>query len=115
MILACILLCAVGSAPTAFVLYQQMSALARSGLQHVKNAEASLKLVQSNPLDTKNIQAAHAEFAAANSDFGGVNTRLFFVGAASLAPGIGSKVSGAQKLVPIAVEATQAGMLACDL
>lgn len=113
-VLAAILVCGLGSSLTSLVLYVQMNAMAHSGLQHVKNAEADLKKVQSNPFDAISIQAAHDEFAAAYGDFSGVNARLNLVGIASVAPVVGSKVSGAQKLVPIAVEATQAGMLACD-
>lgn len=113
-VLAVILVCGLGSSLTSVVLYVQMNAMAHSGLQHVKNAEADLKKVQSNPFDATSIQAAHDEFAAAYGDFSGVNARLNLVGLASVAPVVGSKVSGAQKLVPIAAEATQAGMLACD-
>ncbi len=113
-VIAAILFCALGSGLTTFVLYQQMNAMAHAGLQHVKNAEGDLKKVQTNPFDAASIQAAHAEFVAANGDFQGVNARLNLVGVASAAPVVGSKVSGAQKLVPIAVEGTEAGMLACD-
>jgi len=113
-VLVSIIVCAVGSGLTTFVLYQQVNAMAHSGLQHIKNAEADLKKVQSNPFDAASIQAAHAEFGAANSDFSAVSARLNLVGIASVAPVVGSKVLGAQKLIPIAVEATQAGMLACD-
>ena len=114
-ILACMVLCALGSPLVLFVQYKQISAFAHSGLQHVKNAEADLKTLQTNPFNSLYIEAAHAEFAAANSDFSAINARLNLVGFASVAPVVGSKVSGAQKLVPIAVEATQAGMLACDM
>ncbi|HEX6543460.1 MAG TPA: hypothetical protein VF040_17010, partial [Ktedonobacterales bacterium] len=57
-ILATIVVCTLGSTLTPFVLYQQMNALAHSGLQHVNNAKADFKLVQSNPFDTNNIKAA---------------------------------------------------------
>jgi Protein of unknown function (DUF4012) len=109
-----ILFCALGSGLTTFVLYQQMNAMAHAGLQHVKNAEVDLKKIQTNPFDAASVQAARAEFVAANSDFQGVNARLNLVGVASVAPVVGSKVSGAQKLVPIAVEGTEAGVLVCD-
>ena len=114
-ILACMLLCTLGSSLTLFVQYQQISAFAHSGLQHVKNAEVYLKTLQTNPFDSQSIQAAHAQFSAAHSDFSEIYGRLNLVGIASGAPVVGPRVSGAQKLVPIAVEATQAGMLACDL
>ena len=114
-VLACMLLGVVGSGLTLFVQYEQISSFAHSGLQHVKNAEGYLKQLQTNPLNSLYVQAAHLEFSGAYSDFSGINARLNLVGFLSGAPLVGSKIRGAQKLVPIAVEATQAGMLACDM
>jgi hypothetical protein len=111
-VVASILLCAIGSAPVA---YLKVSALARTGLQHVKNAETDLKLVQANPFDTKSIAAAHAELAAANGNFRQIGGLLGWVpGVADVIPVAGSKLSGVRKLMPLAIEGTQAGMLACD-
>lgn len=111
---ACLLLCTIGALPVTLIQYRQISALAHDGLQHIKNAETSFKQLQTNPLDTKSIGAARTELAAANDDFRQLNARLGFVGFASVVPIAGSKIAGAQKLIPIAVEGTQAGMLACD-
>jgi hypothetical protein len=113
-VVAVILACTLASGLTPFLLYEQVSAMAKSGLQHIKNAESDLKKVQSNPLDATSIRTARDEFAAAHSDFSGISARLNLVGFAASAPKVGSKISGAQKLMPIAVEATQAGMVACD-
>jgi hypothetical protein len=111
-VVACILLCAIGGTPVAFL---RAAALARTGLQHIKNAETDLKLVQANPFDTKSIAAAHTELAAAHDDFSQIGSLIGWVpGIADVIPLAGSKLSGAQKLVPLAIEGTQAGMLACD-
>jgi hypothetical protein len=113
-VIAILLACVLASGLTPFLLYQQVNAMAHSGLQHIKNAETDLKKVQANPLDANTIKLARGEFAAANSDFSRISALLGPAGIASGAPKVGSKISSAQRVVPIAVEATQAGTLACD-
>jgi len=105
-ILACVLLPALQFG----AVYLQ----ARSGLQHFKNAQDDLKKLAAHPFDAATIAATRAEFAGAYSDFSQASDGVGRVGGFAGAPLAGSKVSGAGRLLPIAAEGAQAGMIACD-
>ncbi len=88
---------------------------ARSGLQHFKNAQTDLAGLSSHPFDANVIAQMRAEFAGAYDDFGAADAGVHRIpGLLGHTPIVGSKLAGAQRLLPIAVEAAQAGMLACD-
>jgi len=88
---------------------------ARSGLQHFKNAQADLAGLSSHPFDANAIAQMRAEFSGAYADFGGASAGVHRIpGLLGATPIVGSKLAGAQRLLPIAAEAAQAGMLACD-
>ena len=111
-----ILLATLGSGFVAYAQFQYTYQQAKSGLQHLKNAQADLALVPTHPFDTTNVARARGEFAAALQDFSKVNGTLKALpGGSSLAPVVGGKLGGAMRLVPIAIEAAQAGMLGCDI
>ncbi len=115
---ACLLLCTLGSLPLYIAYaaqYQQIMRNAHDGLQHLKNAETSFKAIAKNPFDLKSVTQARTELAAANHDFTLVDTQLKQLPSAARAlPIAGSKLSAALRLVPLAVEGTQAGVLGCD-
>lgn len=109
---AIILLGAGSSAIIALAQYRH----AKSGLQHFKNAQAALSAVAAHPFDTTNIARAHSEFAAALQDFTQVNNSLSLLpGGLTSTPVVGSKLGGAMRLVPIAIQGARAGMIACDI
>lgn len=112
---AIILLCTIITVPVSAVSAMQSMSLARDGLNHLKSAENSLKLVEKNPFDSASIKSARADFVAAHDDFVQVNGRLGLIpGPVDIVPVAGSKLSGARHLVPIAIEGTQAAIIACD-
>jgi len=92
--------------------YQQT----KSGLQHFKNAQAALMVVAAHPFDTAPISQARAEFDGAYHDFSGVAQTLHAMpSAVALVPGIGRTAGSGARLIPLAVEASQAGIIACDM
>jgi hypothetical protein len=101
-------------APTTLGVFQ-LYLPARSGLQHLKNAEEDLKTLGSHPFDVATITAAQNEFAAADADFTAADRLLGhipgFVGKVPLA---GAEVGGAQRVLPIAIEIAQAGEIGCQ-
>ncbi len=110
-VLGVILLCGLGPAIAAFVQYDR----AKSGLQHFKNAQADLTYVAAHPFDTATIAKARGEFVAASNDF----TQLSQVvgalsGPAGGLPVAGSKLAGASRLLPMAIQGATAGILGCD-
>jgi hypothetical protein len=88
---------------------------AKDGLQHFKNAQTDLSGLGAHPFDANAIAQMRAEFASAASDFDSANGGIQRIpGLLGYTPLVGSKLSGAQRLVPIAAEAAQAGVIACD-
>jgi hypothetical protein len=114
----CLLSCILGSIPTsvfAAAQYHEVSALAHDALTHLKNAEADAKTLSKSPFNAQATAALRAELVAAHSDFVQVSSRLQMIpGITQFIPIAGSKIGAAFRLVPIAVEGTQAGIIGCD-
>jgi hypothetical protein len=106
-LIAVVLLCVLSPTIAAFAQYSQ----AKSGLAHFKNAQTDLTYVASHPFDTATIARARGEFVGAIHDFSQVNGAVGVIpGPLTIAPPLG----GATRLLPIAIEAAQAGVLGCD-
>ncbi len=106
-LVATILLCVVSPTAAALAQYNQ----ARSGLQHIKNAQADLTYIAAHPFDTARINHARTEFMGAEHDFSQVGGAIGLIpGPLTAIPALG----GAQRLLPIAAKAAQAGVLGCD-
>ena len=110
-LLVCLAMSVLAGIPTTV----SAAGLVRDSLQHLKAAEADAKVVSKSPFDTKTIAAMRGELVAAHDDFSQLNGRLQAVpGMLQVIPIAGSKLAGAQRLLPIAVEGTRAGIIACD-
>lgn len=99
------------------VQYQQYSkdvTQAQGGVQHLRKAEAFLSKLSKNPFDSWSTDQAQREFSSALSLFQHVNSDLSALpGISASIPGIGSKVAAAQHILPLAIEISQMGVLAC--
>lgn len=109
--LAIILFCLI---PTPILAVTTTYGLAKDGQAHLKNAENDFKLLASKPTNLALISDAQNELQAAHNDFFQLQIRLSLASPAAAIPGVGSKLSGPEKLLPLAVEGTQAGVYACD-
>jgi hypothetical protein len=112
----CLLLGSLGSVGLAYAQYSHVKSEATSALANLKSAETSLKALQSNPFDTATISQAQAQLGLAHADFVQMNNTLQTIpGVFAVTPIVGSKLDAAFKVGPIAVEATQAGVLGCEI
>ncbi len=109
--LVVILVCMI---PTPILAYSNTMALAKDGTAHLKNAENDFKALATNPTNLDTINAAQHELQLAHNDFAQLQLRAALLTPIGLVPKVGSKVAGANKLAPLAVEGTQAGILGCD-
>lgn len=110
----CILLSCVSSLVASPAIYDLV--LARQGIQHLKNAETDFKALSHNPLNADAIAQAHDELAAAYSDFSQVNATIgLYSGLLTISPHYHTMLEGARALLPIAIEASRAGMIGCDM
>lgn len=107
--LVVIVLCTVGTIPVGAF---GMSRL-KDGLAQVKLAEADFKALSTSPTNLTLIDDAQSHLQKAHDDFAALGPLAGPLGAAGIVPG-GAKVAGASKLLPLAVEGTQAGVVACD-
>jgi hypothetical protein len=115
-VISAVMLLAIGVAliPTPSLAYHNTLALAQSGVTHLKAAEADFKTLSANPTNLTTIDAAQQQLQMAHDDFFQLQMRLALVSPAALIPGLGDKLASANRLVPLAVDGTQAGVLACD-
>lgn len=117
-LLICMLAGMLGGIPTtvfAAAQYHQLSDRVHDSMSHLKNAEADAKVLSKTPFDTKTIAALRGELVAAHNDFSQAQSQLQALpGMLQAIPIAGSKLAGAGRLVPIALEGTQAGITACD-
>ncbi len=101
--------------PTPMLAYDNTMALAKSGVTHLKNAENDFKALATAPTNIATIDAAQSELQQAHNDFSQVELRVALLTPAEALPNsTGSKIAAANKLLPLAVQGTQAGVLACD-
>ena len=109
----CILLSCVSSLVASPAIYDLVLA---PGIQHLKNAETDFKALSHNPLNADAIAQAHDELAAAYSDFSQVNATIgLYSGLLTISPHYHTMLEGARALLPIAIEASRAGMIGCDM
>jgi hypothetical protein len=121
-VLCCIGLLVLVASLSGFVLYQNYSpqyhrdmSLAREGAQHLQTAERLIKNFTRGSLNDHGITQVRQEFAAAYSDFRQLNTALQQLPTiAEVVPKYGSMLGAATRLVPLAVELSQAGLVGCD-
>jgi hypothetical protein len=106
-----ILVCMI---PTPILAYSNTMGLAKDGIAHLKNAENDFKTLATSPTNLATINDAQNELQLAHNDFAQLQLRVGVLAPLGLLPKVGSKVSGANKLAPLAAEGTQAGVLACD-
>jgi hypothetical protein len=113
--LATILLCSIVSLPVGLISYAQASSAGASGVQHLRAAVSDLGKLSQNPFDTQVIGHARQELQGGLTDFQQVNDALNrFPPPLTLTPVIGSRLGGAKRLAPLAIEGATAGILACD-
>lgn len=95
--------------------YHSDQSLAQAGIQHLKKAEALLSVYSKKVLDVRPVNEARQEFAAALPAFTRLETDIGSVpGMGTLVPVYGDRLSAAQRLMPVAIEISQAGLVTCD-
>src|SRR2546421_3349870 len=95
--------------------YRSDQSLAQAGIQHLKKAEALLSGYPKKVLDVRPVNEARQEFAVALPAFTRLETDIRSVpGMSTLVPVFGDRLSAAQRLMPVAIEITQAGLVTCD-
>jgi len=117
-----VLLCTVGSAFSA-VEYQAYSAryhrdmsLGQEGMQHLRAAASLLEALQRNPFDTLSVQKAGHEFASATGVFIRLDSDLKSLPGISMSvPTYGARLRAALRVLPPAIEISQAGLIACNI
>ncbi|GAC1381238.1 MAG: hypothetical protein NVSMB33_07780 [Ktedonobacteraceae bacterium] len=97
-------------------MYAHDKALAQDGIQHLQTAQQLMKsLLQTSP-DLHNIVKARQAFVGAGSDFSQLSTALQQVPpVAKNIPKYGALLSGAQHMVPLALELSQGGIIGCNI
>ncbi|MGO8948851.1 MAG: DUF4012 domain-containing protein [Ktedonobacterales bacterium] len=116
LVVGCLLLAALGSVGLAYAEYHHVKSQATVALADLKAAETDLKTLETNPFDTTAITQAQDELGQANVAFVQMNDSIQHIpGVFGLTPIVGSDVSAVLQIGPIAVEATQAGVLGCEI
>ena len=97
-------------------IYHSDLSLAQTGIQHLHNAATLLETLAKKPLDPAAVTHAQQEFTAAAAAFGQVNTSLTSLpGVLTSIPVYGSRLSTALRLLPLAIEGSQAGIASCTI
>ena len=95
-------------------MYHRDAALAQTGIQHLQKAKALLAALPKNPLDSQPVSQAQQEFAAALPAFLQVDTDLKSLpGITPSIPTYGAQVTAASHILPLAIEISQVGVVAC--
>jgi serine/threonine protein kinase len=120
-VLVFLLVCVIGSGvatvgyQTYKAQYQHDVTLAQVGIKHLQTASSLMQAWSKKPLDAPSLTRAQHEFAAASAVFAQLDTDLHsFPGFATVIPGYGSRLSAALRVVPAAMQISQAGVAACD-
>lgn len=117
-ILCAVLLLASGGAIFGIIEYSQYNynmIQVKAGIQHLRNGESLLSQVSKNPFDAQSTSRAQQEFSLGLSLFQHVDSNLNALpGISTWAPVVGSKVTAAQHLVPLAIETSKMGVIACQ-
>ncbi len=106
-----------------FFAYQTLSndyhadmAQAQAGIQHLHNASIQLQILQKNAFDSAAVAQAQREFVAAEGSFTQVETNLASLPpVGTLVPVFGGKLGSALRLLPLAIEVSQAGEVGCSI
>jgi hypothetical protein len=95
--------------------YRGYTTLAQTGVQHLRTAETLLKGLSKNPLDARIVVQAQHEFAAASTAFVQLDNSLKSLPSISQSiPGYGARLRAALHLLPLAIEISQVGVVACN-
>jgi hypothetical protein len=95
--------------------YHQDLALAQAGVQDLQSAETVLKEASQGSLDQARIMQAHQHFSTALTDFSQLQNNLAQLpGIASSIPRYGSLLASAQRIIPLAIDVSQAGITGTD-
>ncbi|HXZ04225.1 MAG TPA: serine/threonine-protein kinase, partial [Ktedonobacteraceae bacterium] len=95
--------------------YQDKVAMAQVGIKHLQTAVAVLKAWSKNPLNAADITLAQNEFAASYVVFTQLDADLqTYANYGNVIPGLGTRLSAALHIVPIAAEISQAGVAGCQ-
>jgi hypothetical protein len=96
--------------------YRQYLSYAQSGIQHLQTAESLLAALPHNPFDTNSVVKAQKEFIAASNQLTLLDNALKSLpNMFTNIPVYGVKLRAALEVLPIAIEATQAGKIGCDM
>ncbi len=96
--------------------YHSDMAQAQAALQHLHNASTQLQALQKNAFNSVAVTQAQREFAAAERSFTQVEANLVSLPSAStLVPVFGGKLASAMRLLPLAIEVSQAGTVGCSI
>ncbi len=112
--MALLIALALAIVPVSMFAYSNTLWLAHDGQLHLKNAENDFKALLLKPTDLALISDAQNEMQSAHNDFVQLQVRVTLASPAGFIPNVDAKLSGAQKLVPLAIEGTQAGIYATD-
>ena len=97
-------------------IYHNDLSLAQRGLQHLHNATTVLESLSKKTPDPATVTYAQHEFTAASAAFSQVNTSLKSLpGVLTVLPVYGSRLNTALRLLPLAVEVSQAGIASCTI
>jgi hypothetical protein len=121
-VLVILLVCVIGSG-VSIAVYQTYStqyhddlAMSQVGIKHLQTALSLMKGLSKNPFDASTVTQAQQEFSAASAVFTQLNTDLQSLpGVGTLIPVYGARLSAALRLVPLAMEVAQAGMVGCGV
>ncbi len=95
--------------------YHADLSLAREGIQHLQRGVALFETLQQKPLDAPTVQKTHAEFTASLMILSQLDSELKSLPGISLSlPTYGARLSAALHLLPIAIEVSQTGLIACN-
>ena len=115
-LLISLLLVGLGSAELAYAAYQHVQAQANVAFADLRVAQTDLKTLETNLFDTTAIAQAQSELRRAHIAYAQMNATIQHIPAAfGLTPIVGSDVSAVLQIGPIAVEATQVGVLGCQI
>jgi hypothetical protein len=114
-IVACLIVLLVASAGVTYAKYSYIQSQATLAVRSLTKAETSLRMLESSPLDTNDIQQARSQLVEANAEFIKMNSAIQALpNSLSQSPVVGSELDAAIKLGPIAVEVTNIGIIGCD-
>jgi hypothetical protein len=96
-------------------LYHKDTSLAQVAIQHLRSGMLLLETLPHHPFDAPTVQHARQEFASALAIFVQLHTDLQLLpGISTSIPKYGLRLSSALHLLPLAMEVSQIGMVACS-